>query len=42
MMERLFELIAEAPSSIEFTIKASFLEIYNEKIHDLLDSTIIF
>ena len=38
MMERLFEMIADAPSKLEFTIKASFLEIYNEKIHDLLDS----
>lgn len=37
MMERLFDMIAEAPNTIEFSIKASFLEIYNEKIHDLLD-----
>lgn len=37
MMERLFEMIAEAPSKMEFSIKASFLEIYNEKIRDLLD-----
>lgn len=37
MMERLFQLIEEASSTLEFSIKASFLEIYNEKIHDLLD-----
>ncbi|EGR31783.1 kinesin motor domain protein [Ichthyophthirius multifiliis] len=39
MMERIFEMIAEASQQIEFTIKATFLEIYNEKIHDLLDPT---
>jgi kinesin family protein 5 len=37
MMETIFSLIAEAKQELEFTIKASFLEIYNEKIHDLLD-----
>ncbi|EAS03052.3 kinesin motor catalytic domain protein (macronuclear) [Tetrahymena thermophila SB210] len=37
MMDKLFDMIADAPSTIEFSIKASFLEIYNEKIHDLLD-----
>ncbi|KAL4493521.1 hypothetical protein ABPG72_007529 [Tetrahymena utriculariae] len=39
MMEKLFDMIADAPSTMEFSIKASFLEIYNEKIHDLLDSS---
>jgi hypothetical protein len=37
MMDRVFELILDANESIEFTVKVSFLEIYNEKIHDLLD-----
>ena len=37
MMDRVFELILDANESIEFTVKVSFMEIYNEKIHDLLD-----
>lgn len=37
MFERLFELIEEADEEVEFTVKVSFLEIYMEKIMDLLD-----
>jgi hypothetical protein len=37
MMEYVFNLIRDASIDIEFTVKCSFLEIYNEKIQDLLD-----
>jgi len=37
MFERLFQLIEEADEAIEFTVKVSFLEIYMEKIMDLLN-----
>jgi kinesin family protein 5 len=37
MMDEMFDCIMRANESIEFTVKVSFLEIYNEKIHDLLD-----
>jgi kinesin family protein 5 len=37
MMEYVFELINNASTDLEFTVKCSFLEIYNEKIQDLLD-----
>ena len=40
-MEYLFKFIAEASSNIEFSLKCSYLEIYNEKIQDLLDRKII-
>ena len=36
MIEHLFEKIQEAPPSIEFRIKLSMVEIYMEKIKDLL------
>lgn len=39
MMDEVFDGIMKANENIEFTVKVSFLEIYNEKIHDLLDST---
>lgn len=32
-----FDKIAEQPEDIEFSMKVSFVEIYNEKIKDLLD-----
>lgn len=35
----IFEGIASADETIEFSIKVSFVEIYLEKIRDLLDST---
>ena len=37
MMESIFNLIFNASEDIEFQVKVSFLEIYNEKINDLLD-----
>lgn len=38
MMDSVFENILNANENFEFTVKVSFLEIYNEKIQDLLDS----
>ncbi|KAI9187663.1 hypothetical protein H9P43_002054 [Blastocladiella emersonii ATCC 22665] len=35
--EQIFTNIVEAPSNLEFTVKISFLEIYMEKIRDLLN-----
>lgn len=37
MMDTVFEYIINANENLEFTVKISFLEIYNEKIQDLLD-----
>jgi kinesin family protein 5 len=37
MVEGIFSRIEEAPDDIEFTVKVSMIEIYNEKIRDLLD-----
>jgi kinesin family member 5 len=37
MMDALFEGLVNASESSEFTLKVSFLEIYLERIHDLLD-----
>lgn len=37
MFDRLFKYIDEADPDIEFNIKCSYLEIYMEKIMDLLD-----
>ena len=37
MFARLFELIEEADDDIEFTVKVSYMEIYMEKIMDLLN-----
>lgn len=36
--ENLFQMINAAEEDIEFTIKCSYLEIYMEKIMDLLDA----
>lgn len=33
----IFDEIEKRKSKAEFVVKASFLEIYNEDIHDLLD-----
>lgn len=37
MMDNIFDLIESAPEELEFTVKCSFLEIYKERINDLLD-----
>ena len=37
MMNTIFQLIMEADEKVEFTVKVSFLEIYLEKLNDLLD-----
>jgi kinesin family protein 5 len=37
VMDHLFELISDTDENLEFTIRVSMLEIYNEKIKDLLD-----
>lgn len=41
MMEYIFTAISSFPSELEFSVKCSFLEIYLEKIQDLLDCTTI-
>jgi len=38
MFDYLFSCISKSDSDIEFTIKCSYLEIYMEKIMDLLDA----
>lgn len=38
LVEDIFEAIADAEEGIEFTVKISYVEIYNEKIRDLLDN----
>ena len=37
MTSNLFALMLNSSNDIEFTVRVSFLEIYNEKIQDLLD-----
>jgi len=37
MMRYLFDLIMNSSEDIEFNVKVSFLELYNEKLQDLLD-----
>lgn len=37
MVRTVFNRIETASESIEFTIKVSMIEIYNEKIKDLID-----
>lgn len=41
MVGHLFSSIEEASNELEFTVKASYVEIYQEKIRDLLDGFII-
>jgi kinesin family protein 5 len=41
MIESVFDYINNSPEDIEFSVKSSFIEIYNEKIHDLLDRKFI-
>ena len=37
MVGGVFSRIEHAPEEIEFTVKVSMIEIYNEKIRDLLN-----
>jgi kinesin family protein 5 len=37
MVEIIFETIMDAPSNLEFTVKVSFMEIYMERVKDLLN-----
>lgn len=37
LVESIFQTIYNAPSNLEFTVKVSFMEIYMEKIKDLLN-----
>ena len=39
MVRTVFNRIETASENIEFTVKISFIEIYMEKIKDLLDSS---
>jgi kinesin family protein 5 len=39
MVNRIFEKIHQSPSDIEFTVKVSFMEIYMERVRDLLNPT---
>lgn len=39
MVKTVFEKIENASEDIEFTVKISMIEIYQEKIKDLLDPT---
>lgn len=36
MMELIFKLIENSSNNIMFSVKCSYLEIYNEKIQDLI------
>jgi kinesin family protein 5 len=38
VMESIFEMIVQASEDNEYQIKVSMVEIYNEKVNDLLDS----
>lgn len=35
--EQIFQSILQAPATFEFTVKVSYMEIYMEKIRDLLN-----
>ncbi len=37
-MDKVFDLIINASEDLEFQIRVSFIEIYNERIIDLVDS----
>ena len=39
VIKEIFEQIENRKKTNEFILKVSFLEIYNEDIHDLLDKT---
>lgn len=36
IIEQVFDSIANAPNSMEYTVKVSYMEIYMERIRDLL------
>lgn len=36
MLRRIFDKIRDSPSTTEYEVKVSYMEIYMEKIHDLL------
>ncbi len=42
MMDFVFDFIINADENIEFQVKCSFMEIYNEKIQDLIDCKYLF
>lgn len=42
IIEAIFTTIMDAPSTIEFTVKVSFMEIYMERIRDLLNRNYFF
>jgi kinesin family protein 5 len=37
MVQQVFEYIGAAPEEIEFSVKVSMIEIYREKIRDLIE-----
>ena len=37
MIDLVFDYINNSSEDIEFSVKCSFIEIYNERIQDLLD-----
>ena len=37
MVQQVFDYINSAPEEIEFTVKVSMIEIYREKIRDLIE-----
>lgn len=39
LVERIFEVISGAPAQVEFTVRVSYMEIYMERIKDLLQRT---
>jgi kinesin family protein 5 len=37
IIEQIFQSILMAPANMEFTVKVSYMEIYMEKVRDLLN-----
>ena len=37
IVEQIFQSIINSPSTMEYTVKVSYMEIYMEKIRDLLN-----
>ena len=42
IIEKIFDTIVLSSSDLEFTVKVSFMEIYMEKVKDLLQRNFIF